>query len=205
MRHMCLHIYETNVSVTTSWQKPETGTTWTWRAAANNDALYIASSVTQLSSLRSPFSSLLIIAHEAIIRSWKGTEWGAGALDTWDKLGACRERYLIPAPVIISQSDTSVATSWPMRGQAEHMSQSSEGVSHGMSQCAKLGHREGIQKSTLLFHEPGVQRDTCNTRNCQGEISMTYVWHSPPPFPFYTLSVLPLFRMYRLQETIVLD
>ena len=135
MRHMW---HEQNILKQTSqWQQVLTET-WNWHnmdTAANNDALYIASSVTLLSS---PLSILLC----SLCPTWgdnkKQDRSGHLTLETESWPGASPH----PRPGGHQPIRVQDGIKWPIRGRAQHMSQSSEGVSLEMSQCAKLGQRE---------------------------------------------------------------
>ena len=96
------------------WQQVLTET-WNWHNmewAANNDALYIASSVTllSLSGLHSALCSLcpLVPAHEAVIRR-------EPVLDTWDR--SLVHRASPPPLGVIGQSEARVASGDQSEGE----------------------------------------------------------------------------------------
>lgn len=127
MRHMWQH--ELNILKQTShWQQVLTET-WNWHnmdSAANNDALYIASSVTPLSW--SPLCSLLMSPGLALARTWGDNKNREPHL-TLETEAWCWERLLTPAPWCHRPIRGQDGIRWPIRGRAQHMSQSSEGVS----------------------------------------------------------------------------
>ena len=153
-------------SKTNDWQQVLTET-WNWHKmdwAANNDALYIASSVTLLSLVSSALRSLCPLApHEAIIRR----EPGAGTWHLRQRLGAWS---VSPAHLVSSANQR---PGWHQvtnqRASPAHVSVVWRCLTIEMSQCAKLGHRE--RDSGLQFHVTAASE--CTERNF-GDLGLTF-------------------------------